>query len=193
MSYWAPYAPVMPRRPRWLPLAVSCSLVTICLVGAWLAPSAAAATGVARAGGPASASHQASERPIAAAAAQAGGGSVAGVGRAPDGAGLARVCVVATGQSASVPGMTGPGGRYLITGLRPGAYSIGYHDCGTSGRYLDQFYGGSMLPDAAARVPVSARPPTFLRPGALVPGGGAAPHNTGQAPAPPPPPVRGDS
>ncbi len=96
---------------------------------------------------------------------------MAGVVRAPDGAGLARVCVVATGQSASVPGMTGPGGRYLITGLRPGAYSIGYHDCGTSGRYLDQFYGGSMLPDAAARVPVSAGQPTLLRPVTMVPAG----------------------
>jgi len=113
--------------------------VTICLVGAWLAPSAAAATVVVRAGGPASAGQTASDRATAAAAAQAGRGAVAGVVRAPDGTGLARVCVVATarsGQSASVPGMTGPGGRYLITGLRPGAYSIGYHDCGASGRYL---------------------------------------------------------
>src|SRR5260221_7233830 len=98
MSYWAPYAPVMPRRLRWLPLAVSCSLVTICLVGAWLAPSAAAAIGVARAGGPASASHQASEPPIAAAAAQAGRGAAAGDARAPDGAGLARVCAAATAR-----------------------------------------------------------------------------------------------
>ena len=99
---------------------------------------------------------------------------MAGVVRAPDGAGVAGVCVVAAGRSGSVPGMTGPGGRYLITGLRPGAYTIGYYDCGTSGQYLDQFYSGSLLPDAAATVPVTAGQPTWLRPVTMLPAGAGA-------------------
>ena len=113
-------------RPWLMPLAVPCSLLTICLIGAWLAPSAASAAIVARARGvhSASAGQAASDRTAVAAAARAARGAVAGFVRAPDGAGLARVCVLATGPSGSVPGMTGRGGRYLITGLRPGPYSI---------------------------------------------------------------------
>jgi hypothetical protein len=170
----------MLRRPRRLPFAVPCSLVTICLVGAWLAPSVASGAVVVRAGGPASAGQAASDRTAVAAAADvavtapAMRGALAGVVRAPDGTGLARVCVLATGPSGSVPGMTGLGGRYLITGLRPGAYVIGYHNCGASGRYLDQFYGGSMLADAAARVAVAAGQPTWLRPATMVPAGAGA-------------------
>jgi Carboxypeptidase regulatory-like domain len=149
---------------------VPCSLIAICLVGAWLSPSAASGAAVATG-------------PDVAANAQAMRGAVAGVVRAPDGAGLAGVCVLATGQSAtdqsgsatgqsgSAQGMTGSGGRYLIAGLRPGVYVIGYHNCGTSGRFLDQFYGGSMLADAAARVPVAAGQPTWLRPVTMVAAG----------------------
>src|SRR5262245_5342609 len=114
----------MPRRLRLMPLAVPCSLVIVCLVAGWLSPSAASAasagagTAVVRAGGPASAGQAASDRaavatgPDVAATAQATRGAVAGVVRAPDGAGLAGVCVLATGQSAigqsgSAQGMTG--------------------------------------------------------------------------------------
>src|SRR5262249_29962654 len=145
---------------------------------------------VVRASGAASAAQAASHRSAVAteadvaATAKAMRGAVAGIVRAPDGTGLAGVCVLATGQSGaamgqsgsapgqsgsapgqsgSAQGMTGPGGRYLIAGLRPGSYVIGYHSCGTSGRYLDQFYGGSMLADAAAKVPVAAGQPTWLR------------------------------
>jgi len=70
--------------------------------------------------------------------------------------------------------MTGPGGRYLITGLRPDAYLIGYHDCGAPGHYLNEFYGGSMLADAAARVSVTAGQPTRLQPVTMVPAGAGA-------------------
>src|SRR5215475_12542556 len=174
------YAPVMPRLRRLMPLAVPCSVVTMCFVGAWLAPTAATATVSVRYGHLMSEGQRTSDGPTVAATSdvvatsEAMRGAVAGVVRAPDGAGLARVCVLATGRSGSVPGMTGPGGRYLITGLRPDAYLIGYHDCGAPGHYLNEFYGGSMLADAAARVSVTAGQPTWLRPVTMVPAGAGA-------------------
>jgi hypothetical protein len=64
------------------------------------------------------------------------------------------------------------GGRYVITGLRPGSYAIGFRDCGAAGRYLAQWYGGSVLSDAAAHVVVSAGAPIALKPVTLRPLGG---------------------
>jgi hypothetical protein len=167
-----------------MPLAVPCSLTAISLLGGWLAPSAASAASAAsgavvvRPGGPVSAGQAAFARTASAttadvaATAQGMRGGVTGVVQAPDGTGLARVCVLASGQAGSASGITRSGGRYLITGLRPGTYVIGYQDCGTSGNYLDQFYGGSMLADAAGRVPVATGQPTWLRPVTMVPAAG---------------------
>ncbi len=97
---------------------------------------------------------------------------VSGVVRRPDGAGLARVCVTVTGAAGARPAVTGQGGRYLITGLRPGFYAVGFSDCGARGRYLDHWYGGSVLPHGAARIQVTASTPVALKPVTLEPVGG---------------------
>jgi len=65
--------------------------------------------------------------------------------------------------------MSASDGRYVITGLRPGSYAIGFRDCGAAGRFLTQWYGGSVLPDAAAHVVVSAGVPIALKPVTLKP------------------------
>jgi len=91
-------------------------------------------------------------------------GAIGGVVRGPDGAQLGRVCVVAVGRAGAVAGVTGPGGRYLITGLSPGDYKVGYRECGRPGRYLNEWYGSSLQPDRAARVQVAPGRPTWLRP-----------------------------
>jgi hypothetical protein len=98
-------------------------------------------------------------------------GMLTGVVRAPDGAGLSRVCVVAAGASGTRAAVTGQGGRYLITGLRPGSYAVGFRDCGAPGHVMDQWYGGSILPDGASRVQVTATT-TTLGPVILRPSGG---------------------
>jgi Carboxypeptidase regulatory-like domain len=98
-------------------------------------------------------------------------GVLTGVVRAPDGAGLARVCVEASGASGTKAAVTGRGGRYMIFGLRPGSYAVGFRDCGAPGHYMDQWYGGSILPDGAARIQVTAIT-TSLKPVILRPSGG---------------------
>jgi hypothetical protein len=79
-----------------------------------------------------------------------------------------------------MPAMTDAGGRYLITGLRPGAYTISYSFCGQRGRYLSEWYAGRVqsgvaLGDAtvdpadAAHLMVMPGIPASLRPVMLLP------------------------
>src|SRR5260370_27083937 len=74
----------------------------------------------------------------------AGGGSITGVAQASGAAPLGGICVTATGPSGSRLGMTRPDGRFLISGLRPGGYSLQYRACADPGRYVPQWYGGTM-------------------------------------------------
>jgi len=69
--------------------------------------------------------------------------------------------VTATGPTGTVHAFTSAGGRYLLSGVRPGAYRIGFRACGQPGRYVDQQYGQPVL--VAAGHPTSLRPVT-LRP-----------------------------
>jgi len=95
-------------------------------------------------------------------------GVLSGVVRGIGGGALAGVCVTAAaGGSASA--LTQADGRYLLAGLAPGLYTIRYHACDRSGRYLDQWYGGSVQAQGATRVLVAAGVPTLLRPVALLP------------------------
>src|SRR5215467_5589949 len=96
-------------------------------------------------------------------------GAIGGVVRGPDGAGPGRICVVASGASGPAATVTEPGGRYLITGLAPGAYTVGYRDCSRPRRYLNEWYGGSLQPDGATRVVVTPGRPTSLSPVTLRP------------------------
>ncbi len=159
-------------RLRPLPPAGSCSVaaaigVVLAVAGSVVTalPAAASVAAAARAG-------RSTAAPAAPAPAGTLTGVLTGVVRAPGGSGLARVCVVASGTAGTRAAVTGPGGRYVITGLRPGSYAVGFRDCGASGRFMDQWYGGSMLPGGAAWVQVTASTPTRLRPVILEPVGG---------------------
>src|SRR5262245_17259417 len=150
-------------RPRLLPLARSCSIaaatcMAAILTGSVLTSVPAAATVAASAGGTPATS--------------LAGGVLSGTVRGPGGARLARVCVVATGRTATRAAVSASDGRYVITGLPPGSYAIGFRDCGAAGQHLSQWYGGSVLPDGAARVQVSAATPVTLKPVTLKPVGG---------------------
>ena len=65
-------------------------------------------------------------------------------------------CVIATGRIAGAMAMTGTDGRYILTSLRPGSYTLHYADCADPGRYLDQWSGGAAWPGGAASVTVAA-------------------------------------
>lgn len=97
-------------------------------------------------------------------------GAVLGAG----GVGLTGACVTATGSAGVAPALTKAGGRYAITGLLPGFYTVGYRDCGHPGRYYGQWYGGAGLASGAARVLVTGDLPTRLQPVTLRPTSPAA-------------------
>jgi hypothetical protein len=68
----------------------------------------------------------------------------------------------ATGPAGAVHGFTSGGGRYLLSGLRPGEYRIGFRACAAqSGRYVSASFSRPVL--VVAGHPTSLRPVT-LRP-----------------------------
>jgi hypothetical protein len=73
-------------------------------------------------------------------------GALTGVVDRPGGTPLSGVCVDATGPSGSVLALSRPGGRYVLTGLKPGRYLLRYRACAAPGRYLTQWIGGTGLP-----------------------------------------------
>jgi len=88
-------------------------------------------------------------------AAQRAGGAITGIAEAPGAAPLEGVCVTATGPSGARLDMTRQDGRFLISGLRPGSYSLEYRDCGHPGRFMQQWYGGTMTQAGSRSVLVS--------------------------------------
>jgi len=88
-------------------------------------------------------------------AAQRAGGAITGIAEAPGAAPLEGVCVTATGPSGARLDMTRQDGRFLISGLRPGSYSLEYRDCGHPGRFMQQWYGGTMTQARSRSVLVS--------------------------------------
>ncbi|HET7013818.1 MAG TPA: hypothetical protein VFI65_07905 [Streptosporangiaceae bacterium] len=113
-------------------------------------------------------------------------GVLAGTVRAFGGPGLAGICVTAVlargddppdppgGPTDSVQGLSRTGGRFLLTGLRPGDYRVGFRDCGQSMRYAAQWYGGGLTAGAVRSVLVVPGHPTFLTPVTLRPVNGTA-------------------
>jgi hypothetical protein len=89
----------------------------------------------------------------------AGGGSITGVVSGTSAAPLEGICVTAVGPSGGGLGMTRQDGRFLISGLRPGGYSLRYRDCGHPGRYLTQWYGGTLTQAGSRSVLVSGPGP----------------------------------
>src|SRR5215831_12800944 len=63
-------------------------------------------------------------------------GIVTGLVRGPGGAPLARVCVTASGPAGHALAMTSKDGRYILSGLRTGLYSLQYQDCADHARYV---------------------------------------------------------
>lgn len=82
-------------------------------------------------------------------------GAVGGTVLGSDGSPLGGVCVAAAGRS-GVAGAAraGSDGRYLITGLRPGQYTVSFQDCAGVGRYWPE----------PVRAGVLAGQPTWLGP-----------------------------
>jgi hypothetical protein len=121
--------------------------------------TSAAHRGPARAGAQPSRSSRAS-RP--AAAPVLGGqpsmavGTLTGVVRGAVGIALTRACVTASGAARTYSALTGTGGRYVLTGLLPGSYTVSYADCASPGSYFEQWYGGGDLAGGAAPVLVTA-------------------------------------
>lgn len=88
-------------------------------------------------------------------AAQRADGAITGIAQAANAAPLEGICVTATGPSGHGLGVTLQDGRFLIAGLRPGSYSLEYRDCGHPGRFLQQWYGGTMTQAGSRSVLVS--------------------------------------
>ncbi len=86
----------------------------------------------------------------------AGLGVITGVVDGAAGRPVTGACVIATGRTAGAMAMTGTDGRYVLTSLRPGSYTLHYTDCADPGRYLEQWSGGASWPGSAASVTVAA-------------------------------------
>ncbi len=85
-------------------------------------------------------------------------GAITGSTRSANGQPLDDVCVLAYGPSGRSFTSTRPDGRFLLTGLKPGAYQVRYFGCGTAtAQYLPQWYGGAVERAKARSVTVSAR------------------------------------
>lgn len=101
-------------------------------------------------------------------------GELSGTVRATSGNPLAEACVTAYGVGGTATGRTGPGGRFSISGLRAGRYTLEFRDCARPGRYWPEWSGGAMLSAMARQVRVRAGRTTAIPPVTLRPAGGAA-------------------
>ncbi len=85
-------------------------------------------------------------------------GAITGSAVSVNGQPLNGVCVRAYGPSGPSFTSTRPDGRFLLTGLKPGAYQVSYFGCGTAtAQYLSQWYGGGARRAGARSVTISAR------------------------------------
>ena len=67
--------------------------------------------------------------------------AITGVIRGADGVALTGACVTASGRGGTVSVAAGAGGRYVLAGLRPGAYTVSYQDCARPGPVLRAVVG----------------------------------------------------
>lgn len=83
-------------------------------------------------------------------------GGITGLVRSFAGRPVGGACVTATGPAGGGLARTTPDGRFTLSGLRPGRYTLAYRDCALPGRYLPRWSGGAALPELAAAVRVAA-------------------------------------
>jgi hypothetical protein len=83
-------------------------------------------------------------------------GIISGVVRSAGGAPASGVCVTALGHAARAMTRTGPDGRYLLGGLRPGQYRITVAACASASRPSSQAAIGAYWTSGPASVTVSA-------------------------------------
>jgi hypothetical protein len=137
--------------------------IAICTLAATAAISWLPATG-------ASASSSPTARPVSGPAASTAAnaavtslatqaGAIAGTVDGAAGIPLSRICVAARGQGAIRVARTAADGRYVLTGVRAGTYTLTYSDCASPGGYQSQ----------SAPVTVAAGQPDLLAPVALTP------------------------
>ena len=107
-------------------------------------------------------------------------GAITGIVRGANGAPQANVCVTASGPAGAGTAFSRPGGRFLISGLRLGAYRVQYRGCSPIGRFVGQWYGG-LSRGSATQVLVTAGLPVSL---AAVTLGEVAPRSAIQASTP---------
>src|SRR5215472_11581257 len=89
-------------------------------------------------------------------------GIVTGLVRGPGGAPLARICVTASGMVGHALAITSADGRYVLSGLQAGQYSLQYQNCADHARYV---------PRQSASVAVAS--------GAILPRGAELPNGAG--------------
>jgi hypothetical protein len=99
--------------------------------------------------------------------------SLAGLVRTSTGAPLADICVTAYGPGGAKTAVTRNNGRFLINGLQPGKYRVGYRACGgASAQYLPEWYGDilqrgqsrSVIVNGSTFAPVQMLNPVTLYP-----------------------------
>ncbi len=83
-------------------------------------------------------------------------GGLTGTVRALSGVPLAGACVTAYGAGGTGTARTASGGRFTISGLRAGRYTVKFSDCAQPGRYLPEWSGGAALPAMARPVRIRA-------------------------------------
>ncbi len=85
-----------------------------------------------------------------------GVGAITGVVDGAGGKPLTAACVVASGHGRSVLAVTTSDGRYTLTGLPAGRYTLRYSACAAGGHYADQWWGGAVWPESPAKVSIAA-------------------------------------
>ncbi len=85
-----------------------------------------------------------------------GAGAITGVVDGAGGKPLTAACVIASGAGGSTLAATTSDGRYTLTGLAPGSYTLRYSPCAAGGQYADQWWGGAAWPNRPAKVSVAA-------------------------------------
>src|SRR5690349_23152542 len=112
---------------------ISVSLVSTALISGLASVSTQASTsGTHRPGGltPAMAGIRLAARtPIASSGVSGGSGAITGFVAGSGDKPLVGACVIASGPSGDAMAMTRPDGRYTLTALRPGKYTLHYSDC----------------------------------------------------------------